>query len=371
MNIDTNKKLGFGFMRLPVLDNSEIDMDQVKSMVDTFINSGYNYFDVAFGYMNGRAEDAIKQSVVSRYSRETFMLADKMPLWEVNKQDDIEKIFNTQLERTGAGYFDYYLLHSLYESTFEKAVEFKAWNFLMKKKEEGIIKHLGFSFHDTAECLERIITTFPECEFVQLQVNYADMDSDVVQARKCLEVAKKYSKPVIVMEPIKGGSLSVLPDNAREILLTTEPDWTVASWALRFAAEQDGVMMVLSGMSDLAQLEENIKIAEEFKPLTSKQMQAIDGVLDIILAIPIIECTGCRYCVKDCPSNIPIPDIIDPLNRYVTYGNLSGPKTSYGFNVAGLGKASDCIACGSCEAHCPQHLKIIDAMSRSSSLFDD
>ncbi len=371
MNIVIDKKLGFGFMRLPVTNDCDIDIEQVKEMVDLYIQNGFNYFDVAFGYMDGKAEGALKETVIDRYPRESILIADKMPLWEVNCEEDIEKIFNTQLERTGAEYFDYYLLHSLYESTFEKALEFGAWDFLKQKKAEGKIKHLGFSFHDTAECLDKILKAFPESEFVQLQINYADWESKTIQSRLCLETAKEHSKPVIVMEPVKGGSLSALPDNARELLISNESDWSIASWALRFAAAQDGVMLVLSGMSDLEQLKDNIKIANDFKPLTKVQLSTINDVVNILNSIPTIECTSCRYCVKNCPSNIPIPDIINLLNLYNTYQNLSGPKKSYGWAVSSVGKASDCIACGSCEAHCPQHLKIIEAMSNSANLFEE
>lgn len=363
-------KLGFGFMRLPVLKNGEIDIETVKAMTDKFIKSGFNYFDTAYGYMDGKAETAINQAVVDRYPRESFLIADKMPLWEAHKKEDIEKIFCTQLERTGAGYFDFYLLHSLYESTFEKAIEFGAWQTLLQKKHDGKIKHLGFSFHDSPECLERIINAFPECEFVQLQINYADWDNPSIRSRLCLEIANKYDKPVIVMEPVKGGSLSALPESARKILLHTEPNWSVASWALRFAAMQNGVMLVLSGMSDMEQLEDNINIANDFAPLDEEHLKAIREVVGILNSIPTIQCTSCKYCVKTCPSNIPIPEIINLLNIYNTYNNLSGPKKSYGWAVQDVGKAGDCIKCSECEAHCPQHLKIMDAMEKSAKLFE-
>ncbi|MEG0978728.1 MAG: aldo/keto reductase [Oscillospiraceae bacterium] len=370
MIFENNKKLGFGFMRLPVLASGEIDIGLVKQMADKFIKSGFTYFDTAFGYMDGKAEAALKQAVVDRYPRDTFTIADKMPLWEITKKEDIEDIFTTQLERTGAEYFDFYLLHSLYESTFEKAVEFGAWEILKQKQNEGKIKHLGFSFHDSAECLERILQKFPDCEFVQLQINYADWDSPTIQSRLCLETANKHGKPVIVMEPVKGGSLAALPDSARGLLMKAEPEWSVASWALRFAATQDGVMMVLSGMSDLDQLADNLNIATSFKSLSQNQNSVIKDVVTIINSIPTIQCTSCRYCVKNCPSNIAIPDIINLLNLYNTYLNLSGPRKSYEWATENVGKASDCIACGECEAHCPQHLKIIDALKESATLFE-
>lgn len=364
------KKLGFGFMRLPTLPNGEIDIEQVKTMVDKYIDNGFNYFDTAFGYLDGKSEEILKQTVVERYPRNSFLIADKMPMWEVDKKQDLEQIFNTQLSRTGAKYFDYYLLHSLYEGTFKKAEKFGAWEFLQQKKAEGKIKHIGFSFHDDAKCLDRILQKYTDCEFVQLQINYADWESETIQSRLCLETAQKYNIPIIVMEPVKGGSLAALPDNARQIFKKIEPDWSIPSWAMRFATMQNGVALVLSGMSNIEQVEDSIKIFNDMKPLTDKQTGAINEVVEILNSIPTIKCTNCQYCVKDCPKQIPIPDIIGLLNRYNTYLNVSGPKRSYSWAIEGMGKASDCIACGLCEEHCPQHLEIIGAMKKSAEVFE-
>lgn len=370
MNIKS-KNLGFGLMRLPVLANGEIDIEQVKTMADKFLESGFNYFDTAFGYMDGKSEEVLKHAVVDRYPRDAFVIADKMPMWEVESEEDLDRIFNTQLERTGAEYFDFYLLHSLYEGTFKKAEKFGAWEFLKQKKTQGKIKHLGFSFHDSAECLETILKKYNDCDFVQLQINYADWDSETIQSRLCFETARKHNKPIIVMEPVKGGSLSALPKSASELLKKAEPTWSVASWAIKFAAAQDGVMMVLSGMSDLNQLQDNINIFEDSESLNENHINLINQVVTILNSIPTIQCTNCRYCTGNCPSKIPIPDIINLLNIYNTYCNISGPKKSYEWTVANAGKASDCISCKQCEDLCPQHLKIIDAMSKSAKLFEN
>ncbi len=365
------KNLGFGLMRLPILSNGDVDIEQVQEMVDKFLDSGFNYFDTAFGYMDGKSEEIFRQVVAQRHPRDSFLLADKMPLWEVNSSQDLEKIFNLQLQRTGAEYFDYYLLHSLYDSLFQKAEKFDAWDFLKQKKAQGKIKHIGFSFHDNAKCLERILQRYDDCEFVQLQINYADWDSEIIQSRLCLETARNYNKPVIVMEPVKGGSLSALPTNARDLLLKAEPDWSIPSWAIRFATMQDGVEMVLSGMSDLSQLNDNIKIFNNLQHLGNDQIDVIDKVVEILNSIPTIQCTDCKYCLSNCPQNIPIPEIIKLLNIYNTYCNLSGPKKSYGWAVEGSSKASDCVSCGNCEKHCPQHLEIINALKKSAKLFEN
>ncbi|MGI6267781.1 MAG: aldo/keto reductase [Acutalibacteraceae bacterium] len=365
------KKLGFGFMRLPTLSSGEVDIEQVKEMVDLYINNGFNYFDTAFGYLDGKSEGILRQTVVERYPRNSFLIADKMPMWEVSSKDDLERIFNTQLERTGAKYFDFYLLHSLYEGTFKKAEKFGAWEFLKQKKEQGKIKHIGFSFHDDAKCLDKILQTYNDCQFVQLQINYADWDSETIQSRLCLDTAKKYDMPVIVMEPVKGGSLSALPENARKLFKKSEPNWSIPSWAMRFATTQDGVALVLSGMSNVSQVKDSIEIFNDIRPLTNEQMGVIGEVVDILNSTPTIKCTNCQYCVSDCPQQIPIPEIIGLLNRYNTYLNISGPKRSYGWSVEGTGKASDCIACGLCEEHCPQHLEIIKALKESAKVFED
>lgn len=369
MNLSDIKKFGFGFMRLPTKSDGEIDKTQVIKMVDKYMSCGYNYFDTAYNYMENKSEDILRETVVERYPRDTFLVADKMPMWEVDNKSDLEKVFNTQLKRTGAKYFDYYLLHAVNKDIYNKSQELGAWKFLVKKKEEGFIKHLGFSFHDSANVLKEILNQYVEAEFVQLQINYIDWDSEAIQARKCYEIAKNYNKKIIVMEPIKGGSLSNLSNKSRDILNKCEPNWSLPKWAMNFVMSKD-VDLVLSGVSNINQLEENIDIFDNINDLGSNHIQAIDDVVEYLLSIPIIACTSCKYCIEGCPSNIPIPDIIKVLNNYKTYGNLSGPKKTYGWITDGLGKASDCIECGQCEDHCPQHLEIIKAMNEACKAFE-
>jgi uncharacterized protein len=362
------KKLGFGLMRLP-MDGKDIDIKQVKQMVDRFMEDGFTYFDTAYIYHNGLSESVVKEAIVERYPRESFQLATKMPLWAVKEPGDLQTIFDTQLERTGAGYFDYYLLHSMDKQKAADAEKLGAWEFGLEMKEKGFVKHLGFSFHDTADVLDDILTKHPEAEFVQLQINYADWESEEVQSRLCYEVACKHKKPIIIMEPIKGGALAGMRPEIQEMFKKEEPELSIASWAIRYAASLEGVFMVLSGMSNIAQMEDNLSFMREFKPLVEKDYVIIKKAVEELDKVETIPCTGCKYCVDDCPQQINIPEIFSSVNNLRIYQNLESAKGNYMWVTSNSGKAADCIECGSCESHCPQHIAIIDNLKEATVLF--
>lgn len=362
-------KLGFGTMRLPMKGN-EVDLEQTKAMVDRFMEAGFTYFDTAYPYINGKSEEVVKEAVVKRYPREAFQLATKLPVWLVKKKEDCQKLFDTQLKRTGAGYFDFYLLHALDKDRAEKMEELGGWEFGKQMKEKGLIKHLGFSFHDSAQALDWILSRHPEAEFVQLQINYTDWDSKDVQSRECYEVARKYNKPVIIMEPVKGGSLAVMRPEIQKIFKQARPEMSVASWAIRFAASLEGVITVLSGMSNIEQMEDNLSFMSAFEPLNEDERKVINKVVDEVKKVPLIPCTACKYCVDDCPQNVNIPDIFKSYNDYKLYNNLDAAKGNYNWVVQSRGKASDCIACGSCESHCPQHIGIIENLKKIAKVLE-
>ncbi|HWT74473.1 MAG TPA: aldo/keto reductase [Mobilitalea sp.] len=355
------KKLGFGLMRLPML-GEEVDMEQTKKMVDQYMKAGFTYFDTAYVYINGKSEVVAKEAIVDRYPREAFQLATKMPVWMVKKYEDLQPLFDTQLERTGAGYFDFYLLHALDRNKAAEMDQVGAWDFGKEMKEKGLIKHLGFSFHDKADALDEILTKHPEAEFVQLQINYVDWESNDVQSRLCYEVARKHNTPVIIMEPVKGGALAGMSPEIQEMYKKVSPDLSIASWAIRYAASLEGVVTVLSGMSNTAQMDDNLSFMEDFKPLNDDEYTVIQKAVDEMAKIPTVPCTACRYCVDDCPQKINIPGAFESINNYKLYHNLEGSKGYYGWLTRDGGKASDCIACGSCESHCPQHIQIIDTL---------
>lgn len=364
-----SKKLGFGCMRLP-MENEKIDMAEMIRMVDAYLDAGFCYFDTAFGYHGGASETSLKEALVARYPRERFLLADKMPVWRVGQGEKTEDLFATQLERTGAGYFDLYLLHALSKESNVTAEKHGVWEYLTAQKTAGKIRHLGFSFHDTAAVLDDILTRHPEAEFVQLQLNYFDWESESVQSRLCYETAQQHKKPVIVMEPVRGGSLAVLPEKVRQNFLAASKEASMASWALRFAASLPGVMMVLSGMSKKEQMTDNLKTFSDFLPLTQTERELCFSAAKQLREIPTIPCTGCAYCTEDCPQSIAIPKILRALNNYATFGNLDTAKQNYRMAVKDKGAASDCIGCGACSARCPQHIAVPEKMQQAALLFE-
>jgi len=371
------KKLGFGLMRLPRLDKAnaaDVDVEQVKKMVDLFMAKGFTYFDTAWMYNGFASEGVAKAALVDRYPRESFTLATKLHSDFFNSLEERDKVFSAQLEKTGAGYFDYYLIHGIEAASLPKYEKFDCFHWLLDKKEKGLVRHAGFSFHDSAELLDEILTKHPEMEFVQLQINYLDWESQWVQARACYEVAVKHGKPVIVMEPVKGGTLAKVPAEAEKLFQDHDPRLSVTSWAIRFAASLEGAMMVLSGMSSVEQMEDNLSYMEDFQPLTEEEKALCHKAADIINAQIAIPCTGCSYCTEGCPMHIAIPqyfslyneDMRERLEEKGWTVNFSNYETLAGK----FGKAADCVACGQCEGICPQHLPIIEHLKAVSKHYD-
>ncbi len=359
------KKLGFGCMRLPLLDKDDqtsFDTETLNKLVDTFLERGFTYFDTAYTYHGFKSEEAVREALVKRHNRGEFALATKLPPRMLKSVEDQERIFNEQLENCGVEFFDYFLLHNIGVSAYEQARKFDTFGFALKKKGEGKIKNLGISFHDTAELLDEILTDHPELDFVQLQINYIDWENPGIQSRKCYEVAKKHNKPVVVMEPCKGGNLALVPEKAEELMKAYNPGASVASWAIRFAASQEGVMMVLSGMSTMEQMLDNASYMADFKPLNEEEYRIINQVIDIINENTAIPCTTCRYCEEGCPKNIEIPDYFGLYNnaKGAVTDNITSQFVYYMNLTSTHGKASDCIECKKCEELCPQHLKITD-----------
>ena len=357
------KKLAFGLMRLPQLDENDatsIDIERVKGMVDTYMEQGFSYFDTAAPYHGKHSEIALREAVVKRYPRESYVVADKLSFGMIDKAEDMQSFFEGQLERTGLEYIDIYLLHALGKESYAKAQSFKAFEFAAQKKAEGKVKHVGFSFHDSAEVLDQILIEHPEVEYVQLQINYLDWEDENVQSRKCYEVAVKHGKKVLVMEPVKGGALAKISPQIEAFLKEHNPTASPASWAVRFAASLEHVVMVLSGMSDEAQVADNTSYMKEFQPLSAEEFKVLEQAAEMIRNDIAVPCTGCAYCVADCPKNIAIPEYFTMYNKVKRFQGvgLNWEKMKYAKKAEERGKASDCIECGLCESHCPQHLDI-------------
>jgi len=375
-------KLGFGFMRLPVLgrdDRAPVDIEQVKQMVDYFLENGYTYFDTAYNYHGGMSEVAFREAVVERYPRDAFQLTTKLPLRRPMDKTQMRAMTNESLSRTGLEYFDLYFLHGINAGSLPVIDSSKGWEYMFDLKKEGITKNFGFSYHGDAEGLKQILGRFEpgEIDIVQLQINYLDWDSPSVQSRLCYEAVRDYGAGIIIMEPIKGGSLANFDGEVAEIFKAADPEASFASWALRFCYSLEGVVSVLSGMSTLDQVVDNVATANNFKPLTEADMGVIKEAMAALERVPLIQCTECRYCVDDCPEHINTPGILSLMNEYTKYRNLSGARRSYGFAIgagfgdsAPAGKASDCTECRNCEKICPQELPITDYLKEAAALFE-
>lgn len=358
------KKLGFGLMRLPLTDANDkgsIDVEETKKMVDAFIEQGFTYFDTAWMYCAFKSENAVKEALTDRYPRDRYTLTTKLHASYLKKKEDRDRIFEEQRQKTGVEYFDYYLIHAIDQELYSIYNEMDCFNWLMEKKKQGLVKHIGFSYHDSAEFLDQVLTEHPEMEFVQLQMNYLDWESAEVQSRKCYEVASKHGKPVIVMEPVKGGTLADVPVEVRESFAAYHPDLSVPSWAIRFVASLYNVAMVLSGMSNMEQLMDNISYMKEFVPMNAEETELVHKAAETIKDSIAIPCTGCSYCTEGCPMQIAIPDLFRVYNKSKR-GEISDVEADEEYRqlTESGGKARECLACGQCQVACPQHLEIIN-----------
>ena len=364
IDMQNTGKLGFGLMRLP-RTLGRTDIKQTCQMVDAFLEAGFTYFDTAHVYVG--SEEATGKALVKRHPRESFTIASKLYAPLATSEGSAHKQFETTLKKTGAGYVDYYLLHSLSESNYQKYERLHLWDYVAKKKAEGLIKHVGFSFHSGPDLLDRILTEHPEAEFVQLQLNYADWESHGVMSRANYEVARRHGKPIVVMEPVKGGKLANPPAEAARAMKAANPQASYASWAIRFVASLEGVLTVLSGMSNVEQMADNLSYMRDFKPLDDAERKVVRELQRIMGQSPLIPCTDCRYCVDGCPQNIPIPEVFDAMNLRLGNGQIAESREAYARATQGRGLASECIKCGQCNDACTQN---IDIMARLEEVAD-
>lgn len=360
--------LAFGCMRLP-MKNDKVDYDEFCKMTDAFIDSGFNYFDTAHGYIGGQSETAIRDCVVKRYDRSRFILTNKLTDFYIKEEGDIRPFFKSQLELCGVDYFDFYLMHAQNSKNYEFFKRCRAYETAFELKKEGKIRHVGISFHDKADVLEQILTDYPEIEVVQIQLNYVDYEDEGVDSKNVYEVCEKFNKPVLVMEPVKGGSLVNLPDEAKKIFDNLHGG-SYASYAIRFAAGFKNVCAVLSGMSNTEQMNDNISVMRDFKPLDDAEEQAVKSVCESLRKQSLIPCTACRYCIEGCPKNILIPELFSCFNTKVEFNDWNQDYHYDNVLTIRNGKASDCIRCGKCEDACPQHLEIRDLLTKVADKFE-
>lgn len=362
-------KLGFGLMRLPKR-GAGTDIEQVKTMVDLFMEAGFTYFDTAFVY--GTSEEDTKKALVDRYPRESYTLATKMNA-SVAAADEktVKRQFDKSLERTGAGYFDYYLLHALMENNYRKYDQYHLWDFVKEQKEKGLIKHVGFSYHDGPKLLDRLLLEHPEVDFIQLQINYADWENPSVTSRANYETARKHGKSIVVMEPVKGGTLADPPAEVKKLFKDCHPDMSYASWAIRFVASLEGIITVLSGMSNIKQMQDNLSYMKNFRPFNEEEQKIMQQVQRIMGSSSTIPCTACHYCIDGCPKQIPIPDIFSAVNKQLGNGQRAEALKCYQEAAAEGHRASDCINCKQCERVCPQHLPITEHLKQCAEILEN
>ena len=374
---EVKKNFGFGCMRLPMLPDGEVDLEQCEKMADLFLQNGFNYFDTAHGYLNGKSELAIREFLAKRYPRESYILTDKLTDPYFRSEADIRPFFQTQLDACGVSYFDFYLMHAQNADNFEKFKKCRAYETALELKKEGKIRHFGISFHDKAEVLDRILTEYPQIEIVQIQFNYVDYEDASVESGKVYEVCEKHDKPVIVMEPVKGGTLVNLPDAAQkvfdELQKGQDEKLSNAGYAIRYAADFPNMRMVLSGMSELTQMQDNISFMKEYRHLTTEEKTAIRKVCEVFRSQNLIPCTSCHYCVEEnhCPKNILIPDMFALLNSKKQFASWN-QDYYYGnvLTINGHGRAGACIKCGKCEQVCPQKLPIRKLLTQVAQEFE-